>query len=204
MSLGEQLRQARQKAQLSLRDLSARAGISIAKLSKVENGLATLRHPELLTLAEALAVPATVLLAPPAPVSGAGARRAVTRADGGRKFEHSHRTYEMLCSELSGQSNLFWRVTVRDKPPGGADAFVSHPGEEFVHVLKGKVALHTDAYEPLVLAAGDSVLFDAQTRHAYFAVTREAVMLMSNTVGEDGARVQSQAAGAALRPKRKR
>lgn len=49
MSLGEQLRQARQKAQLSLRDLSARAGISIAKLSKVENGLATLRHPELLT-----------------------------------------------------------------------------------------------------------------------------------------------------------
>ncbi|WP_394541090.1 cupin domain-containing protein [Lysobacter enzymogenes] len=204
MSLGIQLRQARQKAQLSLRDLSARAGISIAKLSKVENGLATLRHPELIVLAEALAVPATTLLSPPADPAGTGARRAVTRADGGRKFEHSHRTYEMLCGELSGQSNLFWRVTVRDKPPGGADAFVSHPGEEFVHVLKGKVALHTEAYEPLVLAAGDSVLFDAQTRHAYFAVTREAVLLMSNTVGAEGARVQSQATSAALRPKRKR
>jgi len=204
MSLGIQLRQARQKAQLSLRDLSARAGISIAKLSKVENGLATLRHPELIVLAEALAVPATSLLSPPADPASAGARRAVTRADGGRKFEHSQRTYEMLCGELSGQSNLFWRVTVRDKPPGGADAFVSHPGEEFVHVLKGKVALHTDAYEPLVLAAGDSVLFDAQTRHAYFAVTREAVLLMSNTVGEDGARLQNEAASAALRPKRKR
>lgn len=202
MPLGDQLRQARQKARLSLRELSARAGISIAKLSKVENGLATLRHPELLTLAEALAVPATTLLTAPAP--GGGARRTVTRADGGRKVDHSNRTYEMLCSEISGQSNLFWRVTVRDKAPGDADAFVAHPGEEFVYVLKGKVALHTDAYEPLVLAAGDSVLFDAQTRHAYFAVSRVAELLMSNTVSEGGARPPSEATRTVLRPKRAR
>lgn len=204
MSLGDQLRQARQKARLSLRELSARAGISIAKLSKVENGLATLRHPELLTLAEALAVPATTLLTPPAPASAGGARRTVTRADGGRKIDHSNRTYEMLCSEISGQSNLFWRVTVRDKAPGDADAFVAHPGEEFVYVLKGKVALHTDAYEPLVLAVGDSVLFDAQTRHAYFAVSREAELLMSNTVSDGGAQAPSQATRTTLRPKRAR
>lgn len=202
MPLGDQLRQARQKARLSLRELSARAGISIAKLSKVENGLATLRHPELLTLAEALAVPATTLLTAPAPAGGA--RRTVTRADGGRKIDHSNRTYEMLCSEISGQSNLFWRVTVRDKAPGDADAFVAHPGEEFVYVLKGKVALHTDAYEPLVLAVGDSVLFDAQTRHAYFAVSREAELLMSNTVSEGGARPPSETTRTTLRPKRAR
>ena len=45
--------------------------------------------------------------------------------------------------------------------------WVRHQGEEFVYVLRGKVELHTEHYEPVVLAAGDSAYFDSSMGHAY-------------------------------------
>ena len=188
MSVGTQLREVRQKAKLSLRDLSKKSAISISKLSKVENGIATLRHPELIKLAEVLTIPAAVLLSDPPANQKLSGRRAVTLAESGPKFTRSDRDYEVLCGEMSGDASLFWRVIVREKAPGNEVSYLSHPGEEFVFVLKGKVAVHTNSYAPLVLSTGDSLLFDAQSLHAYFAITREAVLLMTNVVRDGGQR----------------
>ncbi|MGQ7932577.1 cupin domain-containing protein [Paraburkholderia sp. D1E] len=82
---------------------------------------------------------------------------------------------------MSDKANLFWRVLITEKVPATVNSYLSHPGEEFVFVLKGPVALYTQVYEPLILQTGDSVLFDASTPHAYFAVHKEAVVLMSNS-----------------------
>jgi transcriptional regulator with XRE-family HTH domain len=182
MSLGKMIRTARQRAGMSLRDLQVATGISLAKLSKVENEKATLRHPEIITLSETLNIPAAFLLNPGGRVDDRPvARRAITVAGSGPKFVKDGKMYEVLCGDMSEKANLFWRVLITEKAPGTLNSYLAHPGEEFVFVLKGTVALHTKVYEPLILKTGDSVLFDASTPHAYFAVHKEAVVLMSNS-----------------------
>ncbi|MCX5465398.1 helix-turn-helix domain-containing protein [Alcaligenes parafaecalis] len=184
MSLGKVIHAARKRAGLSLRDLEKATGVSLAKLSKIENDKATLRHPELFAVSEALAIPAVALLGAlngseqTATLTG---RRAITRANEGRAFERSGRSYRVLCGDMSQPDNLFWQVTITEKAPGTPASFLAHPGEEFIYVLKGQVELHSALYEPVILGPGDSMLFDASVPHAYFAVRREASVLMSNS-----------------------
>jgi quercetin dioxygenase-like cupin family protein len=53
-------------------------------------------------------------------------------------------------------------------------------------VLEGTLNLHTEHYEPVRLAPGDSILFDAVMPHAYVAEgDGDVVVLMSNTVPSD-------------------
>jgi quercetin dioxygenase-like cupin family protein len=60
--------------------------------------------------------------------------------------------------------------------------FVTHPGEEFVHVLAGSIVIATEYYAPLTLETGDSLQFDSMTPHAIFnAGTESARILFSLT-----------------------
>ena len=181
MSIGNVVRTARKRAGLSLREVQSLTGISLAKLSKVENDKATLRHPEIISLSEAMDVPATFLLSKSKLETKNLGRRSITRAGAAPGFTKAGRTYEVLCGDISNNENLFWKVTITEKAPGTEEAYLSHPGEEFVYVLKGTVAIYTSIYEPLILEEGDSVLFDANVPHAYFATKRKAVVLMSNS-----------------------
>jgi hypothetical protein len=47
--------------------------------------------------------------------------------------------------------------------------FMRHQGEEFLYVLEGELALHTDCYAPLKLKTGESVYFDSRMGHAYLS-----------------------------------
>ena len=50
---------------------------------------------------------------------------------------------------------------------------LSHSGEEFVYVLKGRVAVHTEHYETVMLEAGDSLYMDSQMAHTYTTAGEE-------------------------------
>ncbi len=56
---------------------------------------------------------------------------------------------------------------------------VRHAGEEYTHVLEGRVAVHTEFYDPIVLTVGQSVYIDSNMGHAYIAGEgcEEAVVL---------------------------
>ena len=41
-----------------------------------------------------------------------------------------------------------------------------HDGEEFIYILSGKVVLHTEHYEPVLLLPGDSCYFASAMGHA--------------------------------------
>jgi quercetin dioxygenase-like cupin family protein len=168
MSLGKQIKAARSRASLSLRALEKKTGISAAKLSKVENGKATLKHPELIEVSECLGVPVTTLISGESHGARPKGRRAITLAPGGHRFERLNKVYNVLCGEMTHKDNHYWRVTIRDVAPGTSQSYSSHPGEEFIYVLKGNLELRTELYEPLILEVGDSILFDADTPHAYF------------------------------------
>jgi hypothetical protein len=73
-------------------------------------------------------------------------------------------------------------ATINARSVSEFEALPCHPGEEFVFVLSGKVMLHSDAYEPLLLSERDSVYFNsraatrlyqwAKRMHASFGLAR--------------------------------
>jgi quercetin dioxygenase-like cupin family protein len=51
--------------------------------------------------------------------------------------------------------------------------WVRHDGEEFLLVLRGKVCFYSEFYEPVELAQGDSVYYDATMGHAVVSVSAD-------------------------------
>jgi XRE family transcriptional regulator, regulator of sulfur utilization len=158
--VGPRIKRLREGMQLSLRDLSARSGVSAPMLSQVERGetsptLATaeriangleLTLSQLLRLDEAPA--AAVVRAAERPVAGGDAHRV-----------------SLLTPDLPGQ-----RVAVAEhRLAAGADIPRSEarhePGSrEVCVVLEGAVRLEVDG-QTYELAAGDTVTFDSDLEH---------------------------------------
>ncbi len=158
--VGPRIRRLREGMQLSLRDLSARSGVSAPMLSQVERGetsptLATagriasgleLTLSQLLRLDEAPA--AAVVRAGERPTTGSGPHRV-----------------SLLTPDLPGQ-----RVAVaeHDLAPGesipGADARHEPGSREVCVVLDGAVRLEVDG-QTYDLACGDAVTFDSDLEH---------------------------------------
>jgi transcriptional regulator with XRE-family HTH domain len=157
---GPRIRRLREGMQLSLRDLSARSGVSAPMLSQVERGetsptLATagriasgleLTLSQLLRLDEAPA--AAVVRADERPTVGSGPHRV-----------------SLLTPDLPGQ-----RVAVaeHDLGPGaaipGTDARHEPGSREVCVVLEGAVRLEVDG-QTYDLRRGDSVTFDSDLEH---------------------------------------
>ena len=46
---------------------------------------------------------------------------------------------------------------------------VHHAGEEYIYVLKGKIIVTTEFYDPVTLGEGESIYIDSNMGHAYLA-----------------------------------
>ena len=59
------------------------------------------------------------------------------------------------------------------------DRFVTHPGQEFLLVLDGRVTVHLEGMDPVTLEEGDSIYFDSNRGHLYAsALDRESRILV--------------------------
>ena len=84
----------------------------------------------------------------------------------------------MLCADLSKKKFIPFLSKLRAHSVAEFPNLVHHAGEEFVYVVEGSVAIHTDHYEPLLLKRGDSCYFDSNMGHALISVGKtEAVVL---------------------------
>lgn len=179
--LGEKIRDTRKRQKLTLKDLSERSGLSVSQLSKLENGKQRISVDLALKLAGVLLVPVTSFLSDPEP--NPQGRRAITRSGTGMVHEAKGIRFEVLCNDMRQKSNLFWHVTVYANNLEASSGWRSHAGEEFIRVLFGRLELHSKLYEPVVLAPGDSILFDGAMDHGYVALDGQpALLLMSNSV----------------------
>lgn len=169
---------------MSLRELAQHSGISASQLSKIESGKARLTVDTALKIAGVLQVPAAVFLSEPPqrPV----ARRSVTRKSQGIKHGTPGMSQEVLCAEFKEKHQLFWKVKVTAKSFEENGGWHQHPGQEFLYVLSGILQLHSQYYDPIVLKAGDSILFDADQPHAYVSIDGPAELLMMNSLSQQG------------------
>lgn len=180
-TIGSLLRTLRARNSWTLKEMSERCGIPLSTLSKVEHDRLTLTYDKLLLLSQRLNMRMSELFAEQARDgdSAITARRSIGRVEDAIRVNTPNYDYFYLCPELRRKRMIPVLTRVR---AGSLDEFgelVRHPGEEFIHVLEGRVEVHTEFYDSIVLEAGQSVYIDSNMGHAYTTAEGcdEAVLL---------------------------
>ncbi len=159
-SVAAQLRDLRKRSGLTVEAAAERLGLSSAHLSRLETGQRQPSLPVLLTLARAYGTTVSDLLGEPPPE-----RDPVIRASRAGSVGADGWTYRQAGGSRRAMQAL--RVHV---PPRVRDELVRvHTGEEWLHVLKGRLRLSLGGRE-YVLDQGDSAHYDSLTPHRITAV----------------------------------
>jgi len=176
-ALGARVRSERQCAELTVRGLAARVGVSPSLISQIERGRATPSVATLWGIADALGVSMAELFngadtpgrepSPSGPVQPQETRRAITLADGVR--------WERLTPLSDDEMDFILAVY----PPGAAscpaDALTRHGGREFGYVVSGTLAVEV-GFDEHVLRTNDSIAFDSSVPHRLRAVGDESAV----------------------------
>lgn len=159
--LGERLRGLRRSRGLTLRDLGLRTGFSVSFLSKVERGESSLTLSSLARIASALEVPVERVFAAPE------VETVVSRQVERRPFrlDFSPVTYYRLGADGNGSPIDSVLVELPPRTTTGSEPF-RHPGQEFVYVLSGRLAIQLDDKE-IVLGSGDAIQYSSDVLHNY-------------------------------------
>jgi transcriptional regulator with XRE-family HTH domain len=180
------IRNVRRAQGLSLRALSARAGLPYSTLSKLENGKMALTYDKLIRLAQALNVDLKDMLASgeqrAAPV-GVG-RRSITRAGEALDAESEKHVHHYPAADLLGKMMTPIIIDVQARSVDELGGLVRHSGEEYLYVLRGAMELHSDLYAPLPLGRGDSIYFDSGMAHGYVRTSSEPCTVLAVCAGQ--------------------
>lgn len=158
-----------------LHDLSEKTGISVATLSKLENGKTKLNFSTVNKLAQGIGVAVTDLTSP-----GLAHTKdtTMTLGGGGVVFETRDVDYEVLCADYAGGNQGYAKLSVKSRSFEPNLPWHRHPGKEFIYVLKGILVLHIEDREPITLKRGDSLLFDSSIGHHYVNASRSETELL--------------------------
>jgi len=180
LALGKRLRSFREKKTLSVKALSSKTGVSPDQLEEFEKDLQVPRIADLIKIAKALEIN----------VADIFRERHFFKADG--KKTASQKTYEIIRSseqlrvsplteptKSSVKDYLYTPLTMPsddkhldayllDIPPHQVkrkESDLTHPGEEFLYVIEGKIKMMVDGDE-FDMETGDSIFIRSQYPHA--------------------------------------
>ena len=159
--LGSALRAARRSKSLSLSEVAAATGISASFLSLVENGKSDITIGRLVRLVTFYGIHLADLVpvqpaADPDLVRKSEQRTLPSPAEGIQ--------FRLLAPSMEG---TMMPMIVEFEPSAHLAEFGRHPGEEFVHVLRGTMELELEGSEPRILRAGDSAYYSAERPHLF-------------------------------------
>lgn len=185
-NLGPQVKALRRDLGLTLQQVSERSGVSVATLSKIENGRISGTVNTMLKVARGLGVLFDRLLEHPEQDRQPTARLVQTKAAGVEAFPTEFYDYYVHSSDLVGRRMLPLVIIVKTREVPPRLDWSTHAGEEFLLVIEGRIQLHTEHYAPITLDAGDSVYFDSLMRHAYVVVSEEDARVISVSLARQG------------------
>lgn len=168
-TLGALLRSLRSRKGWTLKQMSEKSGIPVSTLSKVEHDRLTLTYDKLYELSQKLGMRMSDLFAELSDDSSSPvtARRSIGNLQNAIRIETPNYDYHFLCTEMRRKRMIPVVAKIRAKSFKEFGEFVHHSGEEFTYVLKGRVVLTTEFYDPVTLEAGESIYFDSSMGHAY-------------------------------------
>lgn len=189
-TLGSLLRGLRTRNGWTLKEMSDRSGIPVSTLSKVEHDRLTLTYDKLQAATQRLGIRMSDLFAdsadaPEAPVT---ARRSIGTTERAIQVTTPNYDYHYLCPELRRKRMIPILTNIRAKTVEEFGDIVRHSGEEYIFVLKGRIEVHTEFYEPEVLDEGESIYLDSQMGHAYIVADgcEEALVLGICSSADEG------------------
>jgi len=169
-TLGRVLSGLRARNGWTLKEMSQHTGIPLSTLAKIEHDRLSLTYDKLQQLSERLKMRMSDLFAEPAGDSEAvTARRSIGDLDRAIRIKTHDYDYYFLCSELRRKRMIPLLTHIRARNVEDLGALVRHAGEEYVYVLEGRIEVHTEFYDPVVLEPGQSMYIDSNMGHAYVA-----------------------------------
>ncbi len=168
-TLGSVLRRIRAGKGWTLKEMSAKSGIPVSTLSKVEHDRLTLTYDKLQQLSRRLNLRMSDLFAeePDRPERQAMGRRSLGSLERAFRVETPNYDYHYLNPDLRRKRMIPILTRIRARSTEEFGELVRHQGEELIYVLEGKIIVHTEFYDSVTLAPGESIYIDSTMGHAY-------------------------------------
>lgn len=189
-TLGAVMRSIRSRNGWTLKEMSAKSGIPVSTLSKVEHDRLTLSYDKLQQLSQRLSIRMSDLFAEGSEdntprVTG---RRSVGTIENAFRVETDNYDYHYLCTDLRQKRMIPILTRIRAHSASEFGELVHHHGEEFIYVLEGRIAVHTEYYDPVTLETGQGIYLDSSMGHAYVVGEgcEEALVLGVCSSADDG------------------
>ncbi len=175
LSIGVNIRRYRAAEGLTLKELAERSGVSIATISKIENGKISGGFETIYKIARGLGVLVTEII-----IDDTGGAESLVVRRRGKADVHRTALYDYFPQAFrnAGALNPYVMVIHSREPPDLRDWSV-HDGEEIVLVLSGKIDLHQENAKPVRLGTGDSACFDSGRRHCFVSVGERPARIFS-------------------------
>ena len=194
-TLGALLRGLRHREGWTLKEMSAKSGIPFSTLSKIEHDRLTLSFDKLQHLSQRLGMRMSELFAEDTGDRSPAvtARRSLGDIDKAVRVTTPNYDYYYLCTELRRKRMVPVITKIRASSREEFGELVSHAGEEFIYVIKGRVIVHTQFYDPVTLEEGQAIYIDSDMGHAYVTAAgcHEAEVLGVMSSADDDQLMQS-------------
>jgi len=172
LKLGEKIRDLRLKRGNTLRQVAEMTGLSVPLLSQVENSAVSPPVATLLKISKALQVSIGYFFREEeskerAVVVRKHERKKTFRPIHSRQSDGGY-TYEALAYTKNSKHMEPFLVEFEPKKRE-AVSFLSHQGEEFIFLFRGRLAFYYDQQE-IILDPGDSLYFESEFPHGFRAL----------------------------------
>lgn len=189
-TLGAVLRGIRSRNGWTLKEMSAKSGIPVSTLSKVEHDRLTLSYDKLQQLSHRLKLRMSDLFAegPEDNVVRVTGRRSIGTMDQSVRVTTPNYDYHYMCTDLRRKLMIPLITRIRAHSASEFGELVRHQGEEFVYVIEGRIEVLTEFYDPVTLDAGQGIYIDSLMGHAYVVAEgyEEALVLGVCSSADDG------------------
>ncbi len=177
IDLGKSLKAQRTRRGWTLAMAADRTGLAQSTLSKIENNQMSPTFEVLQKLARGFEIDIASLFYSEQSKFATG-RRSITRNGTGRRHETPTHHHELLNADLANKQMLPFRCVIKARSLDAFDGWMRHQGEEFTYVIKGRIRVYTEHYEPVDLRQGDSIYLDGTMGHALISTgPTDAVVL---------------------------
>ncbi|ASW82667.1 XRE family transcriptional regulator [Vibrio anguillarum] len=177
LKLGQRIKEIRSKLGITLEEASQRTGLARSTLSKIENEQISPTYQAMQKLAHGLQIDMPQLFEPPKKIVATG-RRDISRIGQGKPHPTPTYEHELLATQLSNKKMMPFKSRVRARAFEEYSDWIRHDGEEFLLILTGEVLFYSEFYEPVRLAEGDSVYYDANMGHMLVSVSEEDALIL--------------------------
>lgn len=161
--IGNTLKNQRLMLGLSIRDLSAKCGISAGTISQIETGKTAPNLVSVYALCETLGFPISALF-----IEDCDERISLVRKNERTSFTRNTSNGKAIDEAfiIKGDHEM-WGGVITMPPHTSSGAFYYHEGEEFVFILEGKLTFELENYPPYELYKGDTLYYPNEIGHRW-------------------------------------